>query len=668
MMSRSDSSRPTRAALAASILGVVASGASLAAGRAATAGNDGRLADLSLEQLMEIEVISVSRTPEPLSEAASAIQVVFGEEIRRSGAATLPQALRLADNLAVAQKNSHDWAITARGFNTALANKLLVLLDGRSVYTPLFSGVFWNVQDVLLEDVDRIEVISGPGGSVWGANAVNGVINVRSKPASETQGTFAQIGSGNQLDSLVNVRHGGTLGETAHFRIYGKLQRRDSERLAGGGAAGDAWDRGATGFRVDGDRPGFGSWTLQGDFYDGDDGLPEGGVARVRGGNLLTRWKRPGRRGSELAVQAYTDRTSLRLPVPELVINGLPLAPAGTLRDELRTYDFDLQHRLATDVRHRITWGAGFRYWSSRVDNAPALGFLPRRRDQRLWSLFAQDEIRLGTDLDLTIGTKVEHTDTVGIEFEPSVRLAWRPREAATLWAAVSRAVRTPSRIDRELAQPPPPHLTLLVGNPEFDSESVVSAEAGARGVLSRRATGSASVFYNRWRSLRSTSVTPGTILPFFFENQLEGDSYGLELRGQVQCTGRLRLTAGYTYLEHDLTVRSGGFDFNDARNETADPEQQVALRAALDVGRNLSADAALRWVDRLDVNNGPTVGSVPSYFELDLRIGWHPTAALEVELVGSNLLHDEHPEYGFPGPDRVEIRRSVGGRLTWRR
>ncbi len=629
-------------------------------------GGEPDLTTLSLEELMAIEVTSVTRGPEALGDAPSAIQVIPNDEIRRSGADTLPRALRLASNLAVAQKNSHDWAISARGFNTALANKMLVLIDGRSVYTPLFSGVFWNAQDVFLEDVDRIEVVSGPGGSVWGANAVNGVINVISRPAGETQGAFVQAGVGSQLEAMANVRWGGTLGERGHYRIWGRYADHADERREGGGSADDGWDRAATGFRVDGTAATNDRWTLQGDLYAGDDGLVEGGTARVRGANLLGRWTRARGEGSEISVQAYVDRTRVDLPVPALLLGGIPLAPAGELRDRLDTWDVDFQHRVAAGARHTLTWGAGFRYWESDVDNAPALAFLPPRHLHRLWSAFVQDQIRIRDAFELTLGTKLEHNDVTGFEAEPSVRLRWRPGERGMVWAAVSRAVRTPSRIDTELSQPAPP-LVLLAGNPDFDSESVLAWELGARGRLGARATGSVAAFHNSWRNLRSTSATPATILPLFFENNLEGASRGIELRGRLQASERIRLRAGYTLLDHDLRVRSGALDVNDGHNETADPEHQLSLHAAVDFGRGFEADAGLRWVDQLPINSGLEVGEVPSYAELDLRLGWRATESVEFELVGTNLLDDDHPEYGYPGPNRVVVRRAVAGRLTWR-
>jgi iron complex outermembrane receptor protein len=623
---------------------------------------------LTLEELMQLEVTTVSRRPEKLSEVASAIQVVTGDEIRRSGASSLPQALRLVDNLNVAQKNSHDWAISARGFNTALANKLLVLIDGRTVYTPLFSGVFWDAQDRLLEDLDRIEVVSGPGGTLWGANAVNGVINIVSKGSKETQGLYVEAGGGTQPEAFGAVRYGGALSTDTHYRVHAKYVDRAAERLPNGDDAADAWERAATGFRVDGEPSERDEWTVQGDAYAGDEGLLAGGEAQVKGANVLGRWSRRLSADSDWKLRAYYDRTYLRLPVPALIVNSLPFAPAGVLTDELETCDVDFQHSLRAAARHHVTWGLGYRHWRDEVENAPALAFLPERRSQSLASGFVQDEIELRPQLTLTLGTKVEHNDYTGLEYDPSVRLQWSFEADRTLWGAVSRAVRTPSRIDRDLFQPAPPFLVILAGNENYDSEKVIAYELGYRGRIGERATGSISAFYNDYSDVRSTRLTPVTILPFFFANDLEGETYGVEVSGKVQLAERWRLQAGYSYLQEQLRVRAGQIDFNQAHNETADPEHQLTLRSSVDLPREVELDAALRWVDAVPINSGPTVATVPSYFELDLRLGWRATPSLTLSLVGQNLLHDQHPEYGFPSPLRVEIARAVYGRLAWRR
>src|SRR6185312_14063542 len=311
---------------------------------------------LSIEELMDVQVTSVARHPEKLLDAAAAIQVITREEIRRSGAATLPEVLRLADNLEVAQKNSHDWAISARGFNTALANKLLVLMDGRTVYTPLFSGVFWDVQDYSLQDIDRIEVISGPGGTLWGANAVNGVINITTKSAKDTQGLYLEGGGGSQLQDFGGVRYGGILTSNVYYRVYGKYFDRDNEVFGNGKDASDSWNMGRGGFRVDAEPSSENKLTLQGDYYSGHENITTGGRANVSGGNLLGRWSRTFSENSDMSLQMYYDRTHLLDPVPAFVAGGVPLAPAGLLMDDLDTFDLDFQHHFHLSSWNNIVW------------------------------------------------------------------------------------------------------------------------------------------------------------------------------------------------------------------------------------------------------------------------------------------------------------------------
>ena len=627
---------------------------------------------MSLTELMDLDVTSVAKQPEPYLQAPAAIQVITGDDIARSGASSLPEAMRLADNLEVAQKNSHDWAISARGFNTALANKLLVLMDGRSVYTPLFSGVFWDVQDYLLQDIDRIEVISGPGGTLWGANAVNGVINITTKSAKDTQGFYSEAGGGSQLQYFGGARYGGTLASNVYYRVYGKYFQRDDEVFADGTDAQDSWNMGRGGFRVDAEPSLQTKFTLQGDYYAGHEGITTGGRANVSGGNVLGRWSHVFSDSSDMSLQMYYDRTHLTDPIPASVVGPITLAPAGILTDDLDTFDIDFQHHFNLLDWNNIVWGLGYRFTHEVNQNAPALAFLPPTLDHNLFSGFVQDEIRLHDNVFLTLGTKVEHNDYTGIEVGPSARLQWNVTTNQTLWAAVSRAVRTPSRVDRDLSEPGPgAPLVLLQGNPNFQSETVIAYELGYRAQLTPKLETSLSAFYNDYNNIRSTTTNSvldafGLPFPFFFQNNLEGETHGFELTANYHLFDWWRLHGGYDLLKEDLRVKPGKSDINNALNETADPQQQFSIRSSMDLPRNIDFDTALRWVDTLHLNNGATVGTVPSYFELDARLAWRPIKDLELSVVGQNLLHDHHPEYGFPSPTRVEISRSVYGKISW--
>jgi iron complex outermembrane recepter protein len=625
------------------------------------------LKSLSLDQLMDVEVTSVSRHPEKLLQSASAIQVITREDIRRSGATSIPEALRLADNLDVAQKNSHDWAISARGFNTALANKLLVMIDGRTVYTPLFSGVFWDVQDYPLEDVERIEVISGPGGTLWGANAVNGVINIITRKAADTQGAYVEGGGGNQLQEFGGVRYGDSVGNSTQFRVYGKYSDYGDESIANGSSAQDSWHQAQGGFRVDSALSPQDDLSVHGDIRDGRENEEADNTERTAGGNLVGQWTHQSDSGAQMSLQSYYDRTHLVDPVPEETIGNIPIAPPGFLKDDLTTMDVDFQDQLQTGSVHHLIWGMGYRFTHDVVQNAAGLGFFPATLIQTLYSAFLQDEIALQSDLALTVGSKIEHNDYTGFQYEPNLRLAWSGWQNQSVWGAISRAVRDPSRIDEDLKEAAPPLLVILEGAGDFKSEEVIAYEAGYRAQLDGRTTVSLATYFNDYNDVRSTSYTPTTLIPFFFQNNLEGHTAGAELSANYQVLDNWSLHLGYDLLQEHLHVKPGQFDLDAALNETADPQQQVALRSSATLFGNLEFDNALRWVDELVTNNGSTIGIVPSYFGLDSRLSWHTSRGIELSLVGQNLLQPRHVEYGFPSVLREEIDRSVYAKVAWR-
>ena len=626
---------------------------------------------------MNQDVTSVAKEPEPLLQAPAAIQVITNDEIRRSGASSLPEALRLADNLEVAQDNAYDWNISARGFNASLSNKLLVLIDGRTVYSPLFSGVFWNAQNVMLEDLDRIEVISGPGGTLWGANAVNGVINVVTKSAQETQGWFMDAGGGTELRDFGEIRYGGTLAPNVYYRVYGTYFDRNNEAYSSGAPAPDAWSQGMGGFRIDTGGPSDDKFTLQGEYYNGATGNapPTPGTlapgTNVQSGeHVQGRWTHTFSSDSDMSLQLYYDRTNLSLQETPFVFEGITFEPGGLFSDSLDTYDLDFQHNFSLGDRNKITWGAGYRFTHDQNNNAPTLEFFPAPLNQNLISTFVQDEIKLQDDLFFTLGTKVEHNDYTGFEVQPSGRLQWQITPTQMLWAAVSRAVRTPSRVDHDFQTPTglpaPLPQSVLYGTSQFTSETLIAYEVGYRAELGDKVSGSLSTFYNEYSKIRSLTPTGSTGFPVYVQNNLEGETYGLELSTDYQMLDWWRWHAGYDFLQEHIHVRPGQVDATNGLNETADPENQVFLRSSMDLPQNIEFDTEGRYIDPLPTNDGATAETVPGYFELNARLAWHPTKNIEISVVGQNLLHDQHPEYGFPSPTQVQIERSVYGKIAW--
>jgi len=600
---------------------------------------------LSLDQLMNVEVMSVALRPQRLFETPSAIQVITQDDIRQSGATSLPEALRLASNLQVAQVDARQWAISARGFNSTTANKLLVLIDGRTVYTPLFSGVFWDVQDVLLSDVDRIEVISGPGATLWGANAVNGVINVITKDAKETGGLLVTGGGGSELRGSGSARYGGEVGAHGNYRIYGKAFSRDPTLLPNGQAAPDGWHMGQGGFRLDWDTPDSNRLSLHGDWYDGRIAQASPGHIGVSGGNVTAKWTHPFSAKSDLTLQAYYDRTHRDIP--------------GTFGEDLDIYDIDVQQRAAVHARHNVVWGVGYRLINDRVVNDTALAFLPPHVARQWFTAFAQDEIALASDrLHVTLGTKIEHNDYTGFEIQPSGRVNWTFSPSRTLWAAVSRAVRTPSRIDRELYAPgQPPYF--LAGGPDFRSENELAYELGYRHQQGAFVLALAS-FYSRYHGLRSLEqVNPPNPTPIVISNGQHGESFGAEATASYGITDDWQVRAGYTELRVHIWPNPGSTDRSRGAAESHTPDRQLSLRSSLRLGAQWILDGGFRYLGAIANQQ------LPAYTELDARVGWQPVAALELSLAGRNLLHQHHAEFGTPAARRG-IERGVYGMAQW--
>lgn len=624
------------------------------------------LTEKSLNWLMNVSITTPSKVPESLFSASAAVSVLTGDDIRHSGATSIPEALRLVPGLDVARVDAHTWAISSRGFNDVFANKLLVMMDGRSVYTPLFSGVFWDVQDTLLEDIDRIEVVRGPGATLWGANAVNGVIDIISKSARDTQGLLFSGGAGSEERGFASVRYGFQASENAYLRIYGKYFNRDDSVAPSGASGGDAWELGHGGFRFDW-LPAENNLTVQGDLYTGRFGQtysvptfapPFAASLQDRynagGGNILARFTHHfAETNSILTLQAYYDRTTRNTPI---------------FSEDRDTIDVDAQHQLMIGERQQIIWGGGFRRTSDMVGNTLSVALNPAGRSDDLYSAFVQDEITLvENQLRLTLGSKFEHNDYTGFEFQPSARLVWNPAHAQTVWGSVSRAVRTPSRAETDVAINPagaPPGFVTVNGSGAFTSEELTAYEIGYRWQPVASLWLDLTGFYNNYDNLRTIEPTsPAPVGPTVAANNLSGETYGGEAGVTWEPVEHCILRGGYSYLETQLHLRNGSRDKASEAGEGASPRHQFFLRSTVGLGRDVDWDTVLRYVDSL-----PTPG-VPAYITLDVRLAWRPSPKWELAVVGQNLLDDRHPEF-YPttiGTQRTEVERSVYGKVTLR-
>jgi len=601
------------------------------------------LLDLSLEQLANVEVTSVAKRPQRLADVAGSVYVISAEDIRRSGATSLPEVLRLAPNLQVARADANQYAITARAFNSVLANKMLVLVDGRTVYSPLFSGVFWEVQGVVLEDIDRIEVLSGSGGTLYGSNAVNGVINIISRSALDTQGTLLSAGAGNE-DRVFTARHGATTQAGTAWRAYARRSARENTHLPSGADIRDGSTKTMAGFRADRSEGGR-LLTVQGDLYESRiEQAPADGSRHLSGMNLLGRWSRQSAGGGRTQLQAYYDRTERNQP--------------GSVRDTLDTIDLDFQQLSQPRAGHELLWGGGYRWQHDRTTNiSPAvLAFLPPDRRLNLSNVFAQDEIALGDALKLTLGAKLEHNDYTGAEWLPNARLAWNVAPNHLLWGAVSRAVRTPSRIDREFFSPGVAPF-VIAGGPNFDSEIAKVYEAGYRGQPTSALSYSMTLYHHDFERLRSLDLGPGGAT---LNNNLQGRLNGVAAWGSYRVTDTWRLTAGLVRQHESLAARPGTAPIGGVASLGNDPDLRWMLGSSLDLGRGHEVDVQVRHVGAL-----PSP-SVPAYTAVDLRWGWHVRPGLELSLAVRNLGDPRHPEWGTP-VNRAELDRSVFVKATWR-
>jgi len=616
--------------------------------------------------------------PERLGDAPAAVYVLTSEDIMRSGATSIPEALRLVPGVQVSRGSPSGWAISIRGFNSALANKLLVLIDGRTVYDPLFSGVYWDVQDTALEDIDRIEVIRGPGASQWGANAVNGVINIITKKAADTRGLLLSVTGGNQEQPVVTARYGGDAGANTHWRVYGKYLNRPGGNTLAGLDAQNEWAAWRGGFRVDIDPNARGdSFTLQGDIYHSENGqlrsvpqltkpyavVNEENIT-AEGGNVLGRWTRQIGGDSNISVQSYFDATS---------------RDQLTLKDRRNTFDVDAQYELPMLDRHKITMGLGYRYTTDRLSATPIIASAKSRLSEELFSGFVQDKITLDPERwFLTIGSKFEQNDFTGFEIQPSVRLQWQG-DGESAWASVSRAVRTPSELESDfriltgVIPPgilPVPISVELIPSPNFKSEELIAYEVGYRRQWTSSVLTDLTAFYNDYDNLSTLSLQAPSlgsnplhaILPIAITNLTKAKTYGFEAVANWRAQEHLNFSAAYSVLQMNLDGPPSNLAIASEAAEKQSPQQQFNLRSQWDIDERLALDTTLYYV-------APLPGyQVNAYWRLDARLGWRLTDQLQFDLVGQNLLMDSHREFGAPTDvNATRIGRSVYGRLTWR-
>ena len=635
-----------KAALGSWLLALVAMPA-VAAGIPSTS----ELAELSLEQLANLEITSVSRKAERLADAPASVFVITADDIRRAGATSLPDALRLAPNLQVSQVSATGYNVQARGFNNTSANKLLVLIDGRSVYSPLFSGVFWDVQDVVLDDIDRIEVVSGPGGTLWGVNAVNGVINVVTKSAAQTPGALVSVSGGNR-ESRDAARIGAALGANGHYRVYGEYIDLAHTSTASGQEILDGAYKSQAGFRAD--------WNtasddvmVQGNAYRGLIGQPEpgsisiSGIALdlqpipVSGANATARWARRLAGGSEAVLQAYWDRT-------ERTVHP-------TFADKQDIADLQFQHTVRW-TSHSLVWGGEYRYGRDRVTNGEIFGFLPQQLSQRWSSIFAQDEVALAPGVRLIAGARLERNDYTGTEFLPNARLAWKPAPDHLVWAAASRTVRAPSRLDRDAYVPSQPPF-LLAGGPDAPSEVARVFEAGYRGQPWRGISYSVTAYHSDFDRLHTQEIdASGTFLTF--AGKMEGVANGIEMWGSWQATPAWRLMAGYTAQHESFSLHAGSNDTAATATAGRDPAYTWLVRSSLNVTPSVDLDVTLRAA--AGVSDPP----VPSYVTGDVRIAWRWRHDIELSL-GARNLGARHGEFTSE-LTRTQLRPTYQGTLRW--
>jgi len=631
------------------MIGWTVAGLSVAAATPACAQSVQDLRDLSLDELANVNISSVSKSNEALADAPAAVFVITHDDIVRSGATTLPEILRLAPNLYVAQMSASHYTITARGLSGNQAdqnftNKLLVLIDGRSVYTPLYSGVYWDMQDVPPDDIERIEVVSGPGATLWGANAVNGVINIITRRSGETQGLLATAEGGSRERSG-SLRFGTRIGENATARAYMNGLDQHETRTGDGTRANDDWWRIQGGFRVDWTPTDKDNVTVQGDLTNSRSDEFTGGDELTRSRNLLSRWTRTETGGGSFEVQAYYDRESRHTND-----NGGAFS--------IDTVDLYFQHNNSSAAHNDFVWGGGMRTSWFDIEGNGSLFFEPPQRTLLLANAFAQYGWAFTKRAKLTIGFKVEKDPYVGVSVLPDVRLSWKPTDTVLLWSAVSRAVRSPTPFDRDVVEVLG-GVRFLTGNPVFRTEKLTAFEAGTRIQATSHASLSVSAYYNLYDDLKAIEITPVSFTPLFWSNAIKGHSYGLEAWGDLAIANWWKLSAGLNLLHEDFRFKPGASGILGVAQVGDDPPRQATLSSTFTIGHGLSAEANFRYV-------GPLPDpAVSSYYELGGSIGWRLNNQLQLSVSGRNLLHKWHQE--LPAAIANQVPRTILAGVKWR-
>ena len=640
------------------------------------------LSDLDIRELINIEVTSPSKKTEKVANVASAITVVTAEDMRRSGATSIMDALRLVPGLHVAQIDKEQWSISSRGFSGLFADKLLVLVDGRSVYTPLFGGVFWNEQDLMLEDVERIEVIRGPGATLWGANAVNGVINIITRPSGDTHGGLLAAGGGSEQRGFGSLRYGEQIGET-DYRVYSKYANRDESRLESGAKAHDTWEDVRTGFRTDTRVSSQDSLTLQADAFYADAGwdriepslsavsVQDEATRYSNAQNILGRYRHAASANEDLQIQMYYDRIDRNDVL---------------LKQERDTVDLDFQHRFSPLENHELLYGVGYRWYQDQMDNSFSVSVDPDSRDLGLATGFVQDEVTLVPDrLRAIVGSKIEHNELSGWEALPSFRMIYTPDNEQSVWSAFSRSVRSPARFNHDgrlvLGVAPAtaetaglPAAVTLSGDREYDAEDLLAYEAGYRAQLDPKVAVDLAGFFNSYSNLESAEPlgapfgnaadgVPFVEVPLRVDNNLAAESFGGEVSLEVRPVSAVRLVGSYSHVDIHLSKRRNSQDTIFSGGEEQFPNDQWMLRSLIDLPANLEFDTAVRYVDSVETFD------IPDYYAFDARLGYRPTERLEFSVVGKNLFDSQHIEFASNLVDtqRTEMQREVLGKVTYR-